>query len=116
MNQKLLTDIGENFEYSKTILINELELRKLDAIESGSKLFGLIALGVLFAFIGGLIVCLGLCAGVILLSEAIGSIMISIAIISLFLILIAVLLYVFRKSIIIDPIIHLFFKSLTENQ
>ena len=52
MNSNLITDIGENLEYIKTIVVNELEIKKLDFVDSGANIVSkIVSSALIFLFL-----------------------------------------------------------------
>lgn len=103
MNDNLLQDVGENYEYVKTIFKNTIELKKIEAAESVSKIlgkviFGLISAVVFFIIVSGLSVIT-----VLWLTAYLGSAIQAIAIICAVFILFLLVLYLFRKKLMYEP-------------
>ncbi len=109
MNSNLITDIGENLEYIKTIVVNELEIKKLDFVDSGANIVSKIvssALIFLFLFLAFITAIVTL---TIVLSNYLGSSISALLIITGVLILLSVLLLVFRQVLIVNPITRIIY-------
>lgn len=103
MNQNLLQDIGENFEYIKTIVSNTVEIKKIEATESVSKLLGRLVLTVIGLVVSAFIL-IGICImGVIWLTPIIGSTIQTIALFCGGFFMLLVLLYLLRKPLLYKP-------------
>jgi len=103
-------DVGENIEYAKTIIKNEVQLQKLDLIESSAQIVGKIASGLIVAIASLLALSMALVAGIVYLSQIMGSLLIALGIVGGFFLLLGLVLYFFRKQIIVKPMIHLFYQ------
>ncbi len=103
MNDNLLQDIGENYEYAKTIVKNTIELKKIEAAEAISAVLGKIIFGI-FASIVLLIVLMGLTViAIIWLSSVLGSVIQAISIFCGLFLLLLLVVYFFRTKILYEP-------------
>jgi len=116
MAQNILSDIGENYEYARTILSKKLELYKIELSEKLGEIIGVL----IFIFLGilvlnliflGLLIVLG-----IWLSQLIGSVYLGILIVLLLLGLTFYLIIAYRKVLIIRPIISLLVNIITKTK
>ncbi len=110
MNQNFLMDVGENLEYAKTIIKNEVKLQKLDLIESSAGIVGKVVAGLTVAIISMLVFSLVLGIGIVYLSEVLGSLILALGIVAGFFLLLGLLIYLFRKQIIVKPMINIFYQ------
>ena len=104
MNNKLLVDAGENFEYVKTIVENKIELAKIELAE---KLGTMLSKVVLFAVLGllGLLFIISLFIILsIWLTELLGSAILAIAVVSSVIFVIGAILLVFQKKVVSRPV------------
>ncbi len=105
MNQNLIQDIGENFEYVKTIVSNTIEIKKIEAAESVAQILGKLILSVFVILLTGLIL-VGFCViCVIWLASVLGSTIQAIVILCGVCFITLVLLYLFRKPLLYRPCI-----------
>ena len=112
---KVMSDLGENYEYLRIIVKNKLELKKLDLIEDSAKALGYGLLGLIAVSLLSL-VFLGLSAVLIIwLISILQSTILSILVFCGILLVILMLLIIFRKSLIFNPIINLYY-SLLKNR
>lgn len=114
MNDKLMTDIGENYEYVRTIVNNKIELFKIDLAQNTAKILGFIILGffllsMMTIFVASLIIALAFA-----IAEAIGSTVFGFLIASLLVMLISFIVFYFRKSIFFNPVAKMFYKKIAD--
>jgi hypothetical protein len=114
MNQKLMSDIGENYEYVRTIIDNKIEIAKIDLSIGAAKVIGYILLsffllGMLGIFIASLVVVLA-----IFLGKVTGSLVGGILIASLIIVLISALVFILRRQLIFAPVSKLFYKLIAD--
>jgi len=114
MNQNVLTDIGENFEYAKTIMRNEVELKKLDLIESSAGVVGMIASGLIVVFTLLVVFMFAMVLLTIVLANALGSLIHALLILGTSFLILGLVVFLFRKSLIIKPIVNLFYKQIID--
>ena len=111
MNNNLSQDIGENYEYIKTILQNKVELAKLDLIENsadiGSSLITLMVVAI-FSFV--IVTCLLISIGV-LLAQATGSILYACLIIGSVFAIGLVTILKLRERLINNPLSNFFYRK-----
>lgn len=110
MNSNLVTDLGENFEYVKTIVTNEIEIKKLDFVESGATIVSKIVSSLLIFFFLFLAFIAGVITLTIILSQSLGSPIYALLVIIGMMIFLSLVVLVFRKFLIVNPISKLFFK------
>jgi len=107
IDNKLLTDIGENYFYAKTIVENKIELKKLAFLESGANIVGSLIVGLLIGLLLFTTYVLAIFALIYYLTTILSSVYLSVAVgISLIFIKI-MFLYLLRKKLIINPISNL---------
>lgn len=111
----LITDIGENYEYLRTIAHHQIELKKLDFIEDASRVASGGILLLLFTFLGLFLFSALSVLAVILLSSYLGSAIFALLSYVALLITAGLLIYLFRFQLIISPITNIFF-SLIKNK
>ena len=114
MNEKLITDLGENYEYVRTIVNNKIEIFKLDVAENASRAFGYIGLIFVIGNLLWILLLALLTALVLAISNALGSLVYSILIVSLGLVIISFLFYTFRKVLIFKPLAALFYRTMAD--
>ncbi len=115
MNSEILTDIGENYEYVRTIVGNKIELFKIETAEKSGKLIGGLVTALL---IGSILSVVGLILTIILviyLASLLGSWLIALSILIIFLLSMALILWVFRKTLIMNPISNLIFELILDD-
>jgi hypothetical protein len=111
---KVMSDLGENYEYLRVIVKNKLELKKLDLIEDSAQALGYGILGIISVSLLSLIV-LGLSAVVIIwLISILQSTILSLLVFCGTLLTVLILLIVFRKSLIINPIVNIYYSFLKD--
>lgn len=111
MNTNLSQDLGENYEYVKVILRNRVELAKLDLIETTAEIGALlICIAVLSVACMIVLICALIMIG-LWLSAILGSTIYALGTIALFFLISMILLYVFRKVLIINPFVNTFYKK-----
>lgn len=108
---KLMTNIGENYEYLRVIVQNQIEIKKLELLESTSKVlaFGMLAL-ILFIFVLLITFSLSILTINLLISYLGSSTLAHLTFIGIILLLSFILIF-FRKKMIFNPVINLFYSS-----
>lgn len=110
-----MADLGENYEYLRVIVENQIQLKKLDLLEDGSKFAGLVMLAIImFVFIFLMIIALSVIA-VLLLTSALESTILALLAFSGIILFISSIFIIFRKQLIILPTIKIFY-SLIKNK
>lgn len=106
MNNNILHDLGENFEYAKTIVQNEIELKKLDLIESSAGIIGMVISGAILVLTGVIALVFALTLLTVGLAQMLGSVLYALLVVGGFILLLGLLIFVFRRTLIIDPVIN----------
>ena len=110
MNDKLVTDVGENYEYLRTIISNKIELLKIDAAEGAGRILGYLIVA-LIVLVLGLLIFLGLIISLaIFLSNLLGSPSLGLLITCLVLGIITFIIIRMRRKLFFEPIAYAFFK------
>ncbi|WP_235296139.1 hypothetical protein [Portibacter marinus] len=108
-NESILTELGENYEYVRTIVSNEIELVKINASETTAKVLGFVALAVLI-LLGSLLVLVGLLITLaIYLSSLLNSAVLGVLITTLILAIAVFLIIIFRRKLFFEPIAYAMF-------
>ena len=108
-NDNLLTELGENYEYIRTIVSNEIELVKINISEKSANILGIIVVGII-ALLGPILVlvCL-LIALAIYLSKILQSSIMGVLLTTLIIAVIITIVVIFRKKWILGPIAYSIF-------
>lgn len=115
MSQKILTDIGENYEYLRTIVDNRIELIKLDIVAGTSRTAGFFVMGLVGLVVFGVIL-MGLTTALALwLAQPLGSLTSGILVSCGILLVLILLIYLMRKPLIIRPAARLMVKAFLED-
>lgn len=104
MKSKLISELGEGYEYSKIIVENKIELAKIDIIEKSSTLISYL---VLYAFVSLFLLLLFVSSLIVLsvyLSQLLGSIYLAYLVTVLVGAVLTFILFLFRKKLIYKPI------------
>ena len=109
MNNKLLEDLGENYQYAKTIVDNKVELMKLDVIETSATVVGKIISGFVLALLSFVILLIGLSISCILIAQALGSFLYALLIVGAIILILTIIIFVFRDSLIFNPVVNAFY-------
>lgn len=112
MNKKILVDLGENFEYARTIIENKVELAKLSLVEILSKIVSKFILYIVIGFFSAILFIGGLVALAIWVNQVFDSIFLGIGLAGVFVLIITFIVFTFRKAIIITPVTNAIFDSL----
>jgi len=110
MNNKILEELGENYHYAKTIVTHEVELAKLDMVETSATIAGKLISATLLVLLSFIVLVLGFIVACILLAQVLGSTLYALLVVGGILIIGIVILYFFRESLIINPVINGFYK------
>lgn len=114
MNKKLLTDAGESYVYIKTIVESKVELAKINAAQTTSKMMGAM---LLFTILGitALLILLAILASVgFLFATMYNSFYIGVLAFCLPILIIAVCIFFFRKKIIYKPITNFIYSHVLD--
>ena len=114
MNNKLLFDAGESYEYVKTIVENKLELAKINATQRFSKMIGNIILATILLLITAILIMTSLVVFCYYIIISSGSIMYGTLVFSFLLFLFGFLVFIFRKSIIYKPITNFLYSHIMD--
>jgi len=107
----IMTDLGENLEYVKTIAQNKLELKKLDVLENISNLIAYAILFVVsFILLAGFVI-IGLIGLVVWLAHLLGSYPIATLIVAGTLLVLTIFIVLLRNPLIFNPIKKKLFAS-----
>lgn len=110
MKDDLLSDIGENYEYVRTIISNNVELFKIHLSENSSKLVGLLAI-VVISLIFALIILVGLFVAIaLLIGNLIHSTGFGLLIACVIYAIIAMVIIKNRRKWFFEPIAYAFFQ------
>jgi hypothetical protein len=112
----ILADIGENYYYLKTIITNRIEIAKLELLQNISGVVSFLIFSIMLFFVLLLIIILLIVAGVVYLSQIVGSYVTAILIINGVLILLAILAYVLFKPTITKLLENKMLKLFNEKQ
>ncbi len=115
-HQELLATAGETLAYAEDYLDTRIELLKLTAAEKGSLTAANVLAGVVVAFLGTFALMCFTVTLAILIGDALGSIALGYAIMGLIYAIIAVVLFVMRKKILVQPILKSLINSLFKDQ
>jgi len=108
----IITDIGENFEYIKTIAQNKVELKKLDLVENASDILAYFILFLVAFILASLFSIMSLIGLTIWLSHLLNSYPTAIGLVALGLFLLILFVVFFRNQLIFRPIKNLLFSSI----
>ena len=111
-----MTDIGENYEYIRTIINNKIEIAKIDTSIVASKLAGYIILCLFFLGVLGLLTASLLVVVAVILADLTGSLITGILLSSSSLVILSVLVFSLRKSLIFAPVARLFYQLLEDEE
>lgn len=115
MKKEPLTELGENYEYLRTIVNNKIELLKLDAVESGSRILGYLILLLVVSSFVTLILGLVSCLLVLVFTELVDSMLIAITLtIAAWTICIGIA-YLFRKHLFYQPLSNFILTKFTKD-
>ena len=109
---KIVQEVGENFEYVRTIISHQIELQKLDVIEDISNVVGKSLLLMVLFFIGGIILTALSGLYIITMTSVFESATWAITSYIAILFILALILIYFRRSLVIKPITNLLFSSI----
>lgn len=110
---KLTRDIGENYEYIRTIVDNKIELLKLNAIEDMAQITSIVILSI-FLFVTAVISVSALfVVAVLLLAPVVGTYYLAILLVLLAWFGIGAIVYLFRKNLVYKPVSNSFFKAIS---
>jgi len=116
MNKNLITDLGENYHYVQTIVKNKLELKKIELAETSADILGktilILVLGSISLFA---LITLIIIAGVLIYSWT-GSIIMTLGILFLLAMLIILIIFLSRRSIIYKPITNMIYSKLLKTK
>ncbi|GLR15728.1 hypothetical protein [Portibacter lacus] len=114
MNDQLMTDIGENYEYIRTIINNKIEIFKIDLAQNVAKSLGLIILALMLSGMFFILLAILITALIILLAEATGSVLIGLMISGIGLLIICTVIYLLRKPLLYRPVAKLFYSKIAD--
>ncbi len=97
----LLTDVGENYEYLKTIIRNKVEIKKLEFLEKVSIHIGSIVWLLVKLALFVVISIFSLISLVLVLAEALESYLYAVLLVNSMMILLLCVIYLFVKPLII---------------
>lgn len=111
----IITNIGENFEYVRTIAQNEIELKKLELIESTSNLVSYLLLALVVGSLVSVLLVMFLIGITVWCAQILHSYPMAIAVVSVFLLIVITVLMLFRNHLIVGPIKNKLYKSILKN-
>jgi hypothetical protein len=111
---KILKDLGENYEYVRIIANNRLELTKLNLIEDAGHVISYTVIVVLVSWIVSMITLASSVALVIWLSSVFESLLVAILAFAGLLTLLLAVLFIFRNTLIIKPILNLYYSLIKD--
>ena len=99
MHNRLLTDIGENYEYLRVIIENNIELKKIQVVEKSSKLISYSILAILLSVFSLLafIILLGIFGTIIF--DLSGSLLIALSSTIAIIAFISIILFLLRSKL-----------------
>lgn len=103
-DSSILSDIGENYAYIKTIIHNNVEIKKLELIKSSSGIVGKLFLAVIMLFISLLLFIVTLSLAAVALAAWLESWIYALGIVTGVLFFIILFIYVFRKPLVINRV------------
>jgi len=112
MTDNILTDLGENYEYARTIVNNTIELKKIEVAENLSTLVGKTIVSIMLGIVVSAVVMLGIIAFVFLLYYYFDSVLKSLAIVAIAILTLSVIIYSMRKQLIYRPITKMIYSAL----
>ncbi len=112
MSNHLMTDVGENLEYVKTIVNNTIELKKIEAAETASSVVSVSILGLLIGAISMFIFAMLLIFFTLLIAQSVGSLSTALLIMSGCLTVLILIIYGLRKALIVKPITKIIYSSI----
>jgi len=115
MNHNILQNLGENYEYTKTIISNKIEIKKLEAIDEVSSIAGTAVASLIIAFFGFFIFTFLIIALTIFIAHNIGSFLYGLLIMSGILALVCIIIFATRKVFIFPFVANKILGSLVEN-
>lgn len=116
MDDKLMTDVGENYEYIRTIINNKIEIAKIDISVVTSKALGYTILALLFLGMLGLFIASLLVALAVALAGLTGSWIYGILLASASLIIVSILIFLLRRPLIFKPIANIFYTLIANEE
>jgi len=111
MNNKLITDVGENYEYIKTIVQNSIELKKIEFAEKSSVVISNIVLALILSVMGIFAICFLLVLSTLGIVALTGSVPISLMIMIVAIGLVAIITYLLRHKLIVEPVTKMIVSS-----
>ena len=108
----LLVTAGETIAYAEDYIDTKVEILKLTVAERGSKTAADLIAGAVVAGLGLFAGVLFILALAIVLGKAIGSLPAGFALIGVLILVLAVLIFVFRKPLLINPLLRALLSSL----
>lgn len=114
--EELIEQLGESYGYIESFISSRLELFKLRAAERSARSISKLALVMVMVLILNFIVlCLLLAAG-FGLAELVGSVWLAFLLLALFFLLLALLIYVFKQQLLLNPTIRVVIKELFQDE
>lgn len=110
--KNILTDLGENYEYLRIIAVNKYEIKKLQAAQQVSDTLGKsILFGILF-LIGLFVAIILVISAILLLAQLLGSTLYALLVVAGVFLLLAIIVYVFRRVLIFNVIERAFISKI----
>jgi len=110
-DKSILSDLGENYEYARTIVNNKIELAKIEAIEESSKLIGKSILGLVALLFGTLFLMFFFAFIAFLIYSVSQSFVLAFGIVCSIIILLMITLIFLKETLIYKPVLRLLFES-----
>jgi len=109
-----MADLGENYQYVKTMLDNKIELAKLDVAQLMGKMLGKALLYSIAMSVGSLLASGLLIALALYLGQVFDSIIQGVLAVCGILVLLCILLFVFRRTLIFKPAAHILYSLIDD--
>jgi len=107
-----MTDIGENYQYAKTIVENTIELKKIDFAENTASLASKMVVSLLLGVLGIISLIILVIISGMWIYQLTDSIMMTLAILILINVILAVIVIASRRRLIYQPITKAIYSKL----
>lgn len=112
----LLERTGETIEYLKLYAQQQVDIAKLDAVEKSSKVVSSMITGLVLGMVGLVVLLFLTIAGALFLGQMLGNSALGFLIVSLIFVVVGVILYSLRKTLITSPVISYFISKIYEEE
>lgn len=112
----LLERTGETIEYLKIYAQQQVDIIKLDTVEKSSKVISSMITGLVLGMMALLVLLFLTVAGALFLGQLLSNFALGFLIVGLIFLVIAVVLYSFRRSIITSPVVSYFIAKIYEEE